>query len=470
MKKLGSLLALFSRQERGAALILFAVLIPVMMGIIGLVLDGGRVFIMNNEQQDLADAAALAGARELDGTEAGKVAAEAAARGLIDGINPRGLTEGADGVQIDTIRFCETLAPIVPADGFDPWNACILADEDEPENANFIEVTTVQRDVSPVFTVALGADDAVGSRTVAIAGSTIVACNVQPLMLCNPYEAAGNEFSADAGQMFVFKQKGGGGSPAFVPGDFGLLDPPGQDSSTGPQLRRLLSQQSPRFCYINDVSPRPGHNTGNVDIGINVRFDMQPSGAGQLTGMDLTPAPNVIKGYVPRNANNACGPQNNLGPVARMPRDTGLTQIGSTDVGTVRPTTAAKNAYWQFHHGADWPADVETRYDAYLLEIEMAAGGTWGRTPRPESPDPVCAPAGVIDAGEESRRVISVTVVNCLAAGVQGNSVTNVRANQYADFFLTEPAEGGAIYAEFIRLLEVGDDDGRLRRIVQLYR
>lgn len=466
MNKLGSLLALFSKQERGAALILFAVLIPVMMGIIGLVLDGGRVFIMNNEQQDLADAAALAGASKLDGTAEGMAAAVLAAQNLIAGINPEGLTEGSSGAQVveGGIRFCSS--PL----GANPWTSATCTPTVDPALADFIEVRTITRNVSPVFTVALGADSDAASNAVAIAGSTIVACNVQPLMLCNPYEAAGNEFSADVGQMFLFKQKGGGGDPAFVPGDFGLLDPPGQDSSTGPELRRLLSQQSPRFCYINDVSPRPGHNTGNVDTGINVRFDMQPSGAGQLTGMDLTPAPNVIKGYVPRNANNACGPQDNLGPVARMPRDTGLTQIGSSEVGTVRPSTAAKNAYWQFHHGADWPSDVETRYDAYRLEIEMAADGAWGRTPIPESPDPVCAPAGVIDAGDESRRVISVTVVNCLAAGVQGNSVTNVRANQYADFFLTEPAESGIVYAEFIRLLQAGDDDGRLRRIVQLYR
>lgn len=468
MKKLGSLLALFSKQERGAALILFAVLIPVMMGIIGLVLDGGRVFIMNNEQQDLADAAALAGASKLDGTADGMAAAVLAAQNLIAGIDPKGLTEGSSGAQVveGGIRFCVTLNPI--GTDFNAGAACNPTVD--PALANFIEVRTIARSVSPVFTVALGADGDVTTDAIAIAGSTIVACNVQPLMLCNPYETAGEEFSADVGQMFFFKQKGGGGDPAFVPGDFGLLDPPGQDSSTGPELRRLLSQQSPKFCYINNVSPRPGHNTGNVDIGINVRFDLQPSGAGQLTGMDLTPAPNVIKGFVPKNANNACGPQNDLGPVARMPRDTGLTQIGSTEVGTVRPTAAAKNAYWQYHHAADWPAGVETRYDAYKLEIEMAADGEWGRTPVPESSDPQCAPAGVIDAGDETRRVISVTVVDCLAAGVQGNSVTNVRANKYADFFVTEPAAGGIIFAEFIRMLEAGEDDGKLRRIVQLYR
>jgi Flp pilus assembly protein TadG len=452
----------FSREDRGAAMILFAVLIPVMMGIIGLVLDGGRFFIMNNEQQDLADAAAS----KLDGTQDGMDAAILAAQNLIAGIDPDGLTEGSDGAQIveADIQFCTAGL------GDNPWTPATCTVTVDPTLADFIEVRTIARTVSPVFTVAVGAVSDISTRAQAIAGTSIVACNVQPLMLCNPYESAGDEFSADVGQMFLFKQKGGGGSPAFVPGDFGLLDPPGQDSSTGPELRRLLSQQSPKFCYINNVSPRPGHNTGNVDTGINVRFDIQPSGAGQLTGMDLTPAPNVIKGFKPKNANNACGPQDDLGAVARMPRDTGLTQIGSTEVGTIRPSTAAKDAYWQYHHGANWPAGVATRYDAYKMEIAMATGGTWGRNPAPEPSNPSCAPAGVRNAGDETRRVISVTVVDCLAAGVQGNATTNVRANKYAEFFVTEPAAGGIIFAEFIRLLEAGEDDGKLRRIVQLYR
>ena len=464
MTKLGSLLALFSKQERGAALILFAVLIPVMMGIIGLVLDGGRVFIMNNEQQDLADAAALAGASKLDGTQEGMDAAVLAAQNLIAGINPEGLTEGGDGTQIGTIRFCSS--PL----GANPWTPATCTPTVDPALADFIEVRTITRNVSPVFTVALGADSDAASNAVAIAGSTIVACNVQPLMLCNPFYPT--EFHATPGQMFVFQEKQGGG---FAPGNFGLLDPPGQIQSGGAETRRLLSQQSPRFCYINQASPRTGGSNGPVEAGINVRFDMQPNGPGVQTGMDLTPAPNVIKGKIPNNSNNCRWTGNNFTdtPSARFPRDisiAGITDFQSVGIGDGQMDPAAKNAFWQYHHGTDWPSSISTRYEAYLHQLQMASSDWTGL----ESADPECTST---PAGPPERRVISVMIVH--ECDISGNSVPYVRSNRYADFFITEPVpppipgqpgSDGRIYTEFVRLVEAGDDDGRLRHIVQLYR
>ncbi|MDH6234633.1 Flp pilus assembly protein TadG [Mesorhizobium soli] len=463
MKRRSYLKALlrFLRSEEGTVLILFAVLIPVMMGIIGLVLDGGRAYTVNNELQDLADAAALAGAKELDGTQSGMDAASVAAVNLLRN-DPRWSNVEAKGLQIQRIRFCKT-----PLANPDPWQACTTTAD--PKAVNYVEVTTIRRDVSPVFTVAVGATGNVGSQAIAIAGTTVVACNVQPLMLCNPTEPA--EFTAVPGQMFVFKQKGGGQgqNPAYVPGDFGLLDPPGQDSSTGPQLRNLLSRQSPKFCYINNVSPRPGQSTGNVDTGINVRFDQQP-GPGQQDGLDLTPGPVVIDGMAPKNKNNPCGPQQDLGATARMPQDTGMQQVGTLLVGTQRPTVAAKNAYWQYHHNTNWPANLTTRYEAYLSEIELMKSGTWGKPNPPEPPAPSCAPANVLNKGDAARRIISVAIVDCQKQGVHGNAVSNVRSDKYAEFFLTEPASGGTIYTEFVRMLTPDNDDGKLHRIVQLYR
>ena len=466
-KGFGRIFRRFWREERGAVFILFAILAPVMLGIIGLALDGGRVLTVNNELQDLADAAAIAGARELDGTQEGMDAAVEAALNLLNN-DPRWSNVTTDEeIQINQpIRFCSS--PLV---GAEAWSACTPTDD--PLEADFIEIVTIEREVSPVLTVAVGGTEDIGTRAIAIAGTSIVACAVQPLMLCNPFEEdeSNPEFHATPGQMFVFKQKGGGAGThdPYAPGDFGLLDPPGANtSSTGPQLRNLLSQQTPKFCYVNNVSPRPGHNTGSVDTGINVRFDEQPTGTGQLTGLNQIPAPIVINGKVPKNQNNACGPQNDLGAVARMPRDTLPPPNGTkVQIGTARPTTAAKNNYWQFHHNATWPTGLATRYDAYLHEIQMVQDNAWGKSPAPESPTPTCAP---VSAGTAERRILSVAVVDCLANGVQGNSVSNVRSDTYADFFITEPADSGTIYTEFVRMLTPGEDDGKLRRIVQLYR
>src|SRR5262245_13796924 len=79
------------RDERGSILIQATLIVVVIMGMIGLGLDGGRFFMVHNDLQDLADAAALAGANKLNdcfrppGTNCptgARVAADAAARVL----------------------------------------------------------------------------------------------------------------------------------------------------------------------------------------------------------------------------------------------------------------------------------------------------------------------------------------------------------------------------------------------------
>jgi len=462
--ELGALLRRLLKEEGGAVLILYALLIPVIIGIIGLAIDGGRVFIVNSELQNLADAAALAGAAELDGTADGMTAATEKALHLLNN-DPRWSNVVVEGSQIQQPRFCSS--PLNRKVPWDPWKACNPTSD--PKEADFIEIITVRRDVSPIFMAAVGATSNVGSKAIAIAGTSTVACNVQPLMLCNPQEP--NEFSATPGQMFVFKQKGGGVGthPTYVPGDFGLLDPPGQDSSTGPELKNLLSQQSPKFCYVNEVSPRPGQASGNVDTGINVRFDEHPNG--NTDGLDLTPAPNVIKGFKPHNK-GSCWPLDDLGTVARLPRDTAFTDVGTTEIGTQRPSTADLNAYWQYHHGSDWPLDSTTsapmtRYQAYLQEIGMEEEDWLADT---EKSVPFCAPANLLDKGTAERRILDVVIVDCTSQDVHGNATTNVRSNKYAEFFVTEPSSNGTVYTEFERFLTVDDDDSKLHKIVQLYR
>jgi len=57
-----SLLPPLGNDERGTILVQFAVYIVAVFGFIGLALDGGRYLLLHNSLQDLADAAALAGA------------------------------------------------------------------------------------------------------------------------------------------------------------------------------------------------------------------------------------------------------------------------------------------------------------------------------------------------------------------------------------------------------------------------
>src|SRR5688572_31988869 len=57
-----------ARDESGAVLIYTSIALTVFMGFAALVVDGGRLFTLDTELQSAADALALAGAAELDGS------------------------------------------------------------------------------------------------------------------------------------------------------------------------------------------------------------------------------------------------------------------------------------------------------------------------------------------------------------------------------------------------------------------
>src|SRR5262249_41422480 len=160
----------------------------------------------------------------------------------------------------------------------------------------------------------------------------------------------------------------------FAPGDFGLLDPAGQSNSTATQIRNLLSQTQPNFCYVNNISPRTGQVTNKVLDGINVRFNIPPNG--NTTGLDQTSAPNVIKGEVNSNApncpqnqwsNQQCtgtGKNQTCSSLVPLPLDSTMTSVGSASIGTGTMSTSDMTNYWSNHHGpgTTWPAGITTRY------------------------------------------------------------------------------------------------------------
>ncbi len=442
------------KDEAGSVLAYMSVLIPVMMGVIGLAVDASRLYIVNTEQKDLADAAAIAGAYELDGHDDALIRAANAALNVVTN-DPKWASDAEPEAQIVSVLFCQDLTGPAHERQCDGYTI-------DPKLAYHIEVITEERRVFPSFLVAVGAVAQPRSDAIAIAGSSIVACNTQPLMLCNPYEVSGVEFDPPSGQMFIFKPKDGGGNE-FAPGNFGLVDPPGTTSSGAKVTRDLLTQQSSEFCYANEVNPRTGHATGPVTDGINVRFDYTFNCNVNNCDADMTAAPHVIKGVKPRNSQ--CKQYDAIPNAKLYPNDTSSTVVGATTIGNDTMDQAAKNAYWQFHHGENWPVDITTRYEAYIAELAMTYPTDWGA----ENPQPQCLPSVAEEIGP-ARRTIAAAIVNCLEWGVHGNSVNEIRVDSYAEFFIYKPAVSGQIFTEFVRLMTPDEDDSKLKRIVQLYR
>ena len=76
-----------NRKRRGFILLATAVSLAVLIGMLGLAVDLGRVYITKSEAQAFADFAAMAAARELNGKSTGLDAARTAVASSTNGWN-----------------------------------------------------------------------------------------------------------------------------------------------------------------------------------------------------------------------------------------------------------------------------------------------------------------------------------------------------------------------------------------------
>jgi Flp pilus assembly protein TadG len=80
--------------ERGQLLVVFALALTAFIGMVGLVIDGGSTFVQRRDEQNVADAAAMAaGYASIAGVDA-----RATARAVAAG---NGFTDGVDGARVD---------------------------------------------------------------------------------------------------------------------------------------------------------------------------------------------------------------------------------------------------------------------------------------------------------------------------------------------------------------------------------
>ena len=166
-----------------------------------------QVYTLNTELQQAADAAALAAAVKLDGTEAGCVAAVAAAQNAVQNFQSFANDDGDAEAKIFTIALLESL-PVAPLSDFERLGvsgryAALEVAEGKCEDARYVRVVTELREqvsypmraylimTGPYFELTdVDSDD--GARMVtasaAVAGHVTVACKIMPLMMCNPLE------------------------------------------------------------------------------------------------------------------------------------------------------------------------------------------------------------------------------------------------------------------------------------------
>lgn len=486
------------RREEGSILVFVVITIGVLIAGFAFAIDIGRAWSLNSELQQAADAAALAGAKELNRQPDAMDRARLAARGGLTPTLETPLTNdqrlhmaGFSSVAINTeITFHETV------------NGAAITGNDPDDNARarFIKVRTESYTVLGRFMRIVGAEGMLATEARATAGNTRVACKITPLMMCSPRPngAGFDDTYPIRGQQFVLLQQGDWQQP----GNFGLLTPPdiGGWQNKQEALVAMLASPSPPVCFVSELETEPGVHNGPMSTGINVRFDLYPNGWKADDIAKLPPAPNPIRGVPPKNSACSVDEKPDFTDTASpmpLPRDLCYESIdgqagtpGLCDTSTPvfkNGEHLAGNGSWSGNGRADkyflhnWgvspaPALIngKTRYEVWQMEQDPTFPATIGATKTPpDFAEGSCFADQTSQAvpADADRRIIYVAVVDCLNNPFSGKSGLPLEGVTFARFFVTEPVlnPDARIWAEYIDYIKTKDLSQVIRDMVQLY-
>ena len=379
---LPSLLGNLQKDEDGGIVLYTTVLIGTMMGMIGLVIDGGSFFHLHSNLQEVADAAALAGAAELDGASDAITRATAAANAIADPSNANSnkvywSNVAISGVQITTPTFYSSLNPDTTTT--------------DPKQAVYIQVTTVTRQVAPSFIAALTSTKQTTSAS-AVAENSLSSGVCAPLQsfMCNPFEGSetnkgnANNFASNVSVGTMIYLVNGAGAA----GNWGLIQVPGDNGNPHNQTPFWAESAAPSCNNGSAGTTRTGNVAKFATDGMNVRFD-SPVGSGD----ESLSAPIVIDGFKSSGSGFSCNRVDpNQGGNGTPATPSGFQQADSNSTAydnscndnpgscpLPRDRTITNNmgngvnvtdlqAYWKNHHSGSLPAGVTTRYQIYQQE------------------------------------------------------------------------------------------------------
>lgn len=516
----------FRSDEGGAVLLWFALIISLIVGLAGLALEGATLMNLNSQMQGIADSAAVAGAKDLDGSKGAiaRATASATAAAGAGSNKPTWSNIASTGGPIVTVTFYSALK----STGTNPVAADVPTTRDS--DAKYIRVETESRGIAVVFLRALGARGKAFTKAAATATVDYITCRPIQSFFCNPFEkgdvfhnppippeenpgAATNfPLNAKIGQMFSLVSGTG------APGNWGLIEPASRKGGRGTTLSEFWAASTQDTCTIGKagtaVSTLPG-NTAKLGVqGINVRFD-SPFGAGDMA----LSSPVVIDGYKPTNdkgdckhyevtANGSGAVVNDVRPPGFDPSHYSATCNGSTgsyscplprdhvfektfDSGSAFSSGFVWGqgldeedpdllAYWKNHHGnspyPEPPDGVAPRWYLYNKEFNDKSLAWPSDSIEQHLPGHRDACTGST-LGTPLRRLIDVAVVDCSYWSSTGSTdLPPVTMN--AQFFITEPATvtngGGStqltIWGELVSTSSANSGSGAVHQVVTLVR
>lgn len=455
----------FWNDQRGVAMILVAIMLPVLVGFALLAIDMSRANGLHNDLQKGVDALALATAAELDGRADSITRAELAKTTLLTN-KTKFSTSGNHTLALAdvTVKYLTGIpaddsiglnAAGVDANGHD-WSST------DPKAVSFSLVTVnpsvLAADGAGAFEAIfpasfLGGNNTFDIRPQAVAGFVQSICETVPLFMCNPFETTDPLTSKTIQQAFAsgdtysreFRILKAGNQPG--PGNFGLLD----NSLTS--LRDAIAMGTAGTCYNrNAITTKTGVTLGQVNTGLNTRFALY---SGSLNSQDnnfaYRPSKNVRKGQ----KSNMCNKYSPVSDGSALPLPPG-TNYGSPKPGMSDkiPSQAFWSAYWLANHKVPYtniPSKTNptgatnmpaSRYDVYRYEIETTGLlADQSNNPTKEVGTPLCYKGTQAPTDSPDRRLLNMAIIDCIANTDKINGHVQIKPDGYASVFVNTPVQ-----------------------------
>jgi hypothetical protein len=377
------------KRQRGSVAVVVGIAIFVLVGMIGLALDMGQMFVNKTELQNAADACALAAARELDGNTDALTRADAA--GVLVG------TQNLVGFQAAAVAL--TAADISYSAHLSPNSAYETSANADPITAKFAMCKVERSDIGMWFMGVLGfGDQTVRAYAVATLAPSQTTCAI-PIGLCKMPGGSAPSFGLMVGQWYGGKFESG--TPSTT-GSYNWIDfNPGGGGAN--ELKDLFS--GPGQCELPPVGTQVGQQ-GQIAAAAdawNTRFGLYKG------AYNLTSSPPDFTG-------NA------------------YTQIGIGDASaTTWPNAAPQNAY----SGTD-PSGATANYQS------AKAANTPYQSSNPAGINGIGAysieQSGTLGQFGSQRRVALAPIVDCEA--LAGTNPQTVALQGYACILMLNPIKG----------------------------
>ncbi|CDX26621.1 conserved exported hypothetical protein [Mesorhizobium plurifarium] len=446
----------FWNDQRGVAMILVAIMLPVLVGFALLAVDMSRANGLHADLQKGVDALALAGAAELDGRSDSITRADRAINNLVANHTLFSTVGDHQIARADITVAYLTGIPAsdntgLGANGVDA-NGVNWASVD-PTAVSLVVVTlnassggTFESFFPVSFTSGNASFDI---RPQAVAGFRQSICETVPIYMCNPFETTTPGTSKTIQQAFASGDTYGrefrilkvDSNPG--PGNFGLID------NNLTSLRDAIAIGTAGTCYGRDsLTTKTGVTLGQVNTGLNTRFDLY-SGSLNKDNKDWNyrPASNVRKGQ-----KTGCSKYDPVTDGTALPLPPGSNYNDSKGMSDPITSQSFWSTYWSVNHGTTYPnvpsasnptgsrTAPASRYDVYRYEIANGLVGDKSKAPTKETGNPSCF-KGDTPTASPDRRLLNMAIVDCIANQSKINGHIAIKPDGYASVFVNTPVQ-----------------------------